>query len=147
MPPPSGRGVSIPPQEGEKIYTLLYEMDQRLTLERKEDRKEVEDLKIRTEAVERSVSSNIVTSQAVQQLTEKVTASLAIHGHEIGQLKAAHDAGKAAGGKAGLSMGAIGTALVTIIIYVAQLLQQQGPPPVVPRHEKVAPAPLMPFGP
>jgi inhibitor of KinA sporulation pathway (predicted exonuclease) len=115
------------PHEEERIYKLLKAIDERTQTERVADLAEVEGLKVRITSIEQNTQAHMIAAQEFRLLAQDVRQVLVRdvdHEQRIGGLeKMAQDAGKSAGGKSGLSMGALGSAIVAIIIAIAQALK------------------------
>jgi hypothetical protein len=128
MPPPqSRRGISLTPFEGERILRELRKIEVKVG-ERLDDHEE--DIK----ELRQAVQGCTLNTQALNQLSTEVRIVLAQnvemvgrdidHEKRLGSLeKMASDAGKSAGGKWGAGMGALGSAIVAIIIAIAQALK------------------------
>lgn len=112
--------ISIHPQEGERLLRLLQTIDERT-------KQEVGLLTGRVASLEENTRSHAIAAQEFRLLAHDVRQVLVRdvdHEQRIGGLeKLATDAGKSAGGKSGLTLGALGSAIVVIIAALAEMLK------------------------
>lgn len=128
--PPQPRFDSLPPGDREWLVGLIHGVEARMV-----DRLGDHDAKIeRLESLRLTLEGLALDVRAV--LASDSQQERRLGAIEIRMLEAS----KSAGSKAGLSAGAVGTALAAAAIYIIQQFSGQHPPPVTP-HRQVLPEP------